>query len=181
MRHAPQALVFGPALSLVVGFSALATDGATVDLTGTWQGAQVCDDFAGGEFSIFTLADNPLLVVQDGDKIRFVSAGSPPNEIADDLVYEGLVQPVEDGSQAEALASICGGDYEAQETVRLRRITVSADGGHFDADSIFFTDDYPQAKGILIFETCKWAYERVSTTPPSVPACQRPGIQRTQR
>jgi hypothetical protein len=181
MRHAPQALVFGPALSLVVGFSALATDGATVDLTGTWQGAQVCDDFAGGEFSIFTLADNPLLVVQDGDKIRFLSAGSPPNEIADDLVYEGLVQPVEDGSQAEALASICGGDYDAQETVRLRRITVSADGGHFDADSIFFTDDYPQAKGILIFETCKWAYERVSTTPPSVPACQRPGIQRTQR
>ena len=134
MRHVPQALAFGPALSLVVGFSALAADGVTVDLTGTWQGAQVCDDFAGGEFLNFTLVNDQLLVVQDGDKIRFVSAGSPPNEIADDLVYEGLVQPAKDGSQAEALASICGGDYEAQETVRLRRITVSADGGHFDAE-----------------------------------------------
>ena len=35
------------------------------DLTGTWQGAQICDGLIGGEFAHFVV-DNPLLVVQDG-------------------------------------------------------------------------------------------------------------------
>ena len=48
-------------------------------------------------------------------------------------------------------------------------------------NSIFFTDDFPLAEGDLDFETCKWAYERVSTERPDVPECQRPGIRPTDR
>ena len=180
MRHVPQALAFGPALSLVVGFSALAADGVTVDLTGTWRGAQVCDDFAGGEFLNFTLVNDQLLVVQDGDKIRFVSAGWPPTRSPTTSFTKASSSRPRTGRRLRRWPASADDDYEPQETVRLHRITVSADGGHFDAESIFFTDDYPPAKGVLDFETCKWAYERVSTTPPSVPDCQRPGIQPTQ-
>jgi hypothetical protein len=92
----------------------------------------------------------PLLVVQDGDTFRFVYVGEPEEEIADDLVYEGVIQPIEGSDHFEALAGICGGDYKAEEIVRLRRIDISEDVARFDADSIFFTDDFPSAKGFSI-------------------------------
>jgi hypothetical protein len=164
---------------LSFGSSALAQDGSEVDLTGTWEGAQICDDLIGGEFDDFVIVDNVLFVVQDGDRFRFVYIGDE-EDIADDLVYEGVIQRVEGSDQFEALAGICGGDYKAEELVRLLRIETSADGGRFDADSIFFTDDFPLDRGVLDFETCKWAYTRVSTERPDVPKCERAGIRPTE-
>jgi hypothetical protein len=166
--------------SLAFGSGALAQDGSEVDLTGTWQGAQICDELIGGKFVNFVTVDSPLLVVQDGDRLRFVVIGDL-EDVPDDLVYEGVIQTVDGSDQFEALAGICGGDYKAEELVRLRRIETSADGGRFDADSIFFTDDFPSFEGILDFDTCKWAYERVSTERPDVPKCERPGIRPTKR
>ena len=55
------------------------------------------------------------------------------------------------------------------------------DVARFDADFIFFTDDFPSFRGTPDFDTCKWAYERVSTERPDVPECQRPGIRSTRR
>ena len=133
-----------------------------------------------GEFGNFVVVDNPLLVVQDGDRFRFLYVGDE-EELADDLVYEGVIQNVEGSDHFEALAGICGGDYKAEEIVRLRRIDISEDVARFDADSIFFTDDFPSFRGTLDFDTCKWAYERVSTERPDVPECQRPGIRPTRR
>ena len=126
------------------------------------------------------IVDNLLLVVQDGDRFRFLYIGDE-EELADDLVYEGVIQTVEGSDHFEALAGICGGDYKAEEIVRLRRIETSETAGRFDADSIFFTDDFPLSEGVRDFETCKWAYERVSTERPDVPKCQRPGIRPTKR
>jgi hypothetical protein len=181
MRRASKVLVLGSMLGpLAFGSGALAQDGSEVDLTGTWQGAQICDELIGGEFTHFVVVDNPLLVVQDGDRFRFLYVGDE-DAIADDLVYEGVIQTVEGSDQFEAMAGICGGDYKAEEIVRLRRIETSTDGGRFDADSIFFTDDFPSAEGVREFDTCKWAYERVSTERPDVPECQRPGIRPTKR
>ena len=51
------------------------------------------------------------------------------------------------GNSVRPLAGMCGGDYKAEEIVRLRRIEVLADAARFDADSIFFTDDFPLAEG----------------------------------
>ena len=181
MRRTSKAFAFSSMLgSLAFGSGALAQDGSGVDLTGTWEGAQICEELIGGEFSNFVVVDNPLLVVQDGDTFRFLYVGDE-EAIADDLLYEGVIQNVEGSDHFEALAGICGGDYKAEEIVRLRRIETSADSGRFDADSIFFTDDFPSAEGVLDFDTCKWAYERVSTEPPDVPECQRPGIRPTKR
>ena len=163
---------------LAFGSGALAEDGSEVDLTGTWEGAQICDELIEGEFTDFVVVDNVLLVVQDDDTFRFLFIGDEES-IADDLVYEGVIQTVEDSDHFEALAGVCGGDYKAEELVRLRRIETSADGSRFDADSIFFTDDFPLADGVLEFDTCKWAYTRVSTERPDVPECQRRGIRPT--
>ena len=181
MRRTSKALALSSMLgSLAFGSGALAQDGSEVDLTGTWEGAQICDELIGGEFGNFVVVDNLLLVVQDGDTFRFVDVGDE-EEIADDLVYEGVIQNVEGSDHFEALAGICGGDYKAEEIVRLRRIETSETAAASMPNSIFFTDDFPLFEGILDFETCKWAYERVSTEPPDVPECQRPGIRPTKR
>ena len=181
MRRTSKAFALSSMLgSLAFGSSALAQDGSDVDLTGTWQGAQICDDLIGGKFDHFVIVDNPLLVVQDGDRFRFLYTGEPEDELADDLVYEGVIQTVEGSDHFEALAGICGGDYKAEEIVRLRRIETSETVGRFDAESVFFTDDFPLFRGTLDFETCKWAYTRVSTERPDVPKCQRPGIRPTR-
>jgi hypothetical protein len=162
--------------SLALGSSTLAQE---VDLTGTWEGAQICEELIGGEFVNSVVVDSPLLVVQDGDTFRFVVIGDE-EELADDLIYEGVIQNIEGSDHFEALVGICGGDYETEEIVRLRRIEVLDDTAHFDADSIFFTDDFPSEE-VLDFDTCKWAYERVSTEPPDVPECTRRGIRPTRR
>jgi hypothetical protein len=181
MRRSSRVVAFSSMLApLAFGSGALAQDGSAVDLAGTWEGAQICDELIGGDFSDFVILDNPLLVVQDGDRFRFLVVGSE-DEIADDLVYEGVVQAVEGSDHFEAMAGICGGDYKAEEIVRLRRIETSETAARFDADSIFFTDDFPSFRGTLDFATCKWAYERVSMERPDVPKCQRPGIRPTRR
>jgi hypothetical protein len=116
------------------------------------------------------IADNALLVVQDGDTFRFLVIGESEDEIADDLVYEGVIQDIEGNDHFEAMAGIRGDDYKPEELVRLRRIETSDTAARFDADSVFFTDDLPEFKATLDFATCKWAYERVSTERPD--ACR---------
>jgi hypothetical protein len=181
MRRTSQAFAFSSMLgSLAFGSGALAENGSEIDLTDTWEGAQICEELIGGEFSNFVVVNNPLLVVQDGDTFRFLYVGDE-EALADDLLYEGVIQNVEGSDHFEASAGICGGDYKAEEMVRLRRINISETAATFDADSIFFTDDFPSFSGTLDFATCKWAYERVSTEPPDVPECQRPGIRPTRR
>ena len=175
MRCTLKALMVGGVLSsLAFGPSALAQGNSSdVDLTGTWVGTQVCDELIGGEYFNFTAAEDQVLVIQEGDRLRLTNLS---------LVYEGVIQEVQGSDFVEAVVGVCGGDYEAQEIVRLRRIFTSGGEhgkGHFDADSIFFTDDFPGARGVLDFDTCKWLYDRVSQEPPEVPECEFPGIQPT--
>ena len=177
MRCTLKALMVGGALSsLAFGPSAVAQgDSSDVDLTRTWEGTQICDELIGGEYFNFMAAEDQLLVIQEGIRLRLINLS---------LVYEGIIQEVQASDFGEAVVGICGGDYEAQEIVRLRRIFTSGgehDKGHFDADFIFFTDDFPEARGVLDFDTCKWLYDRVSQEPPDVPECEFPGIQPTSR
>ena len=133
MRGTSKVLALSSMLGpLAFGSGALAQDGSEVDLTGTWQGAQVCDELDGGEFTPFVVVDSRLLVVQDGDRFRFLSVGDV-EDLADDLVSEGVIQTVEGDDHFEALAGICGGDYKAEEIVRLRRIETSETAARFDA------------------------------------------------
>jgi hypothetical protein len=186
MRRTAKTLVAASALgSLALGAGALAQDGSEVDLTGTWQGTVVCDELLGGEYLNFVDTDAFFEILQEDNTFR-MAYRSPDAEgeeqVADDLLYGGVIQEVEGSIYHEAIAGICGGDYEAQEIIRLRRILTigEEEAGRFDAESVFFTDDFPGAEGVLDFLSCKYAYERVSTEPPEVPACERPGIRPTQ-
>src|SRR4029450_6048266 len=93
MRRTSKAFALSSMLGpLAFGSGALAQDGSEVDLTGTWEGTQVCDDLIGGEFVNFGDNEHRLLIVQDGDSFRLLYTAKPEGEIADDLVYEGVVQ-----------------------------------------------------------------------------------------
>jgi hypothetical protein len=184
MRRASKTLALSSMLgSLAFGPGALAQDGSAVDLTGTWEGTVVCDELLGGEYVNFVDTEAFFEIVQEDDTFR-MAYRSPDAEgeeqVADDLIYEGVIQEVEGSIYSEAIAGICGGDYEAQEIVRLRRILTSDEEGRFDAESVFFSDDFPGAEGVPDFLTCKYAYERVSWEAPDVPDCERPGIRPTQ-
>jgi hypothetical protein len=177
MRRPANTLVVVSVLgSLAFRSGASAQNGSEVDLTGTWEGTVVCDELLGGGYVNFIDTDDFLEIIQDGNtfRIAYRSVGEG-DEVADDLLYEGVIQEVEGSIYSEAMAGTCGGDYEAQEIIRLRRILASGEGGRFDAESIFFTDDFPGAEGVFDFLSCKYAYEQVSTELPEVPECARPG------
>jgi hypothetical protein len=91
---------------------------------------------------------------------------------ATSLLDEGPVVALASSERFEAMVSVCGGSYKAKEMVRLRRVQVNeGGGGSFDAESLYESADAPGFEGVQIFGTCKWAYERVSTSNPRVPRC----------
>ena len=153
-------------LGLLASGPAQATDR---DLTGTWKGIQVCDDSDGGVARSF-VTDDRVEISQEGDRLRLRRV-SQDGELS--LTYEGTVVALADSSRFEAMVSVCDGSYAAREMLRLRRVRVSEDGGGtFDAESLYESSEVPGLRGIQIFGTCKWAYQRISTADPRIPRCQ---------
>jgi hypothetical protein len=169
MRRTSKAFALGSMLgSLTFGSSALAQDGSEASLTGIWQGIYVCDDSEAGVQVNFVADDRVEITQQDGLlRLRRVTQDG-----ADFLLYEGPVVALASSERVEAMVSVCGGSYKAKEMVRLRRVQVNEDGsGSFDAESLYDSADAPGKEGVQIFGTCKWAYERASTSNPRVPRC----------
>jgi hypothetical protein len=154
--------------SLAFGSTALAQDGSEASLTGIWDGIQVCDDSQAGVQLNFVADDRVEITQQDGLlRLRRVTQDG-----ADSLLYEGPAVALASSERFEAMVSVCGGSYKAKEMVRLRRVQVNEDGsGSFDAESLYESADAPGFEGDQFFGTCKWAYERVSTSNPRVPRC----------
>ena len=61
-----------------------------------------------------------------------------------------------------------GGEFEAQEMVRIRRIRTDKGSGEvaWDAESIFLSKE-----GGKNYSTCKWEYTRVSDEEPDFDPC----------
>jgi hypothetical protein len=154
------------AVVVVIGLVGLVFQQAVAfDLTGTWRGTQVCDELIGGKFENFVVIKDKLQISQSGDKIRMSNLG---------LLYRGVIQKNEECKETgEAILTVCGGDFEAQEMVRILRIRAKKNetAGSWDAISIFQTTEYPGSEGVQDFATCKWAYERTDTCDPEVPTC----------
>ena len=154
--------------SLAFGSTALAQDGSEASLTGIWEGIQVCDDSQAGVQVNFVAEDRVEITQKDG----LLRLRRETEDGADFLLYEGPVAALVSSERFEAMVSVCGGSYKAKEMVRLRRVQVNEDGsGSFDAESLYESADAPGFEGVQIFGTCKWAYERVSTSNPRVPRC----------
>ncbi len=138
------------------------------DLTGTWEGIQVCDDTDGGVAQNF-VTDDRVEITQRGDHLRLRRV---TQDGAESLTYEGTVVALAHSDRFEAMVSVCDGSYEAREMLRLRRVQVGGGGGGtFDAESLYESSDVPGIRGTQIFGTCKWAYERVSPDNPRVRRC----------
>jgi hypothetical protein len=155
----------------IVAMGLLASGAALADeasLTGIWEGIQVCDDSQDG-VQVNFVADDRVEITQRDGNLRFRRL---TQDGTGSLLYEGTVVALAASERFEAMVSVCGGSYEAQEMVRLRRVQVTEDGsGSFDAESLYESADAPAFQGVQIFGTCKWAYERVSTSDPRVPRC----------
>jgi hypothetical protein len=137
---------------------------AVPDLTGTWRGIQICDELVGGRYENF-VEQSSILIRQTGAQINLLYRGAAGS--ADNVLYEGVLQQVAGSTRAEGVAVACGGGYRSQEVLRLRPIQTSGSVTEFNADSQFFTDDFPGEVGIPDFGTCKFAYRRASTEPPT--------------
>jgi hypothetical protein len=82
MRRTSKAFALSSMLGpLAFGSGAPAQDGSEVDLTGTWEGTQVCDDLIGGEFANFVDNEHRLLIVQDGDSFRLLYTAKPEGRL----------------------------------------------------------------------------------------------------
>lgn len=154
------------AVVVVIGLVGLVFQQAVAfDLTGIWRGTQVCDELIGGKFGNFVVTEDELQISQCGDEIRMSNLG---------LLYRGVIQENEECKETgEAILTVCGGDFEAQEMVRIMRIRAKKNetAGSWDAISIFQSSEYPGSEGVQDFATCKWAYERTDTCDPEVPTC----------
>jgi hypothetical protein len=154
--------------SLAFGSTALAQDGSEASLTGIWEGIYVCDDSQAG-VQVNFVAEDRVEITEKDDILRLRRV---TEDGATSLLYEGPVAALASSERFEAMVSVCGGSYTAKEMVRLRRVQVNEDGsGSFDAESLYESADAPGFEGDQIFGTCKWAYERVSTSNPRVPRC----------
>ena len=56
--------------------------------------------------------------------------------------------------------------------IRLRPIGSSGGQPFFNGESQFFTNDFPGSGGAVNFGTCKYVYQRVAATKPTVPKCE---------
>jgi hypothetical protein len=121
---------------LITTMGLLASGAAPTDeasLTEIWEGIQVCDDpHAGVQLEI--VADDRVEITQRDGHLRLQRVTQDGSA---SLLYEGTVVTLASSERFEAMVSICGGSYEAQEIVRLRRVRVNENGsGSFDAESL---------------------------------------------
>src|SRR4029450_4919969 len=101
------------------------------------------------------VAEDRVEITQKDDLLRLQRV---TQDGADSLLYEGPVAALVSSERFEAMVSVCGGSYKAQEMVRLRRVQVNEDGsGSFDAESLYDSAGAPGKEGVQIFGTCKWA------------------------
>lgn len=159
------------AVVVVIGLVGLVFQQAVAfDLTGTWIGTQICDEIVGGKFENFVVTEDEVQISQCGDEIRMTTSGLSTFG----LLYSGVIQENEECKDTgEAILTVCGGDFEAQEMVRIMRIRAKKNetAGSWDAISIFQSSEYPGYEGVQDFATCKWAFERTDASDPEVPTC----------
>ena len=138
------------------------------DLSGEWQGTELCDELDDGTPGVFA-EDSPIFIRQGRDG-RFRLLFRLDDGKAD-VIYEGVLKRVAGSANYEGVAIACGGAFTSQEVIRLRPIGSSDGQPFFNGESVFFTNDFPGSGGAVNFGTCKYVYQRVAAARPAIPAC----------
>ena len=131
------------------------------DLTGTWQGKQVCKFTTadGKEKQVFR--DDVLTMTQIGTEVRIYMASL-------DFLYTGLAFANAANPNKGAVGfRLCGLSDNTTTAGEMGRAKVRAEpftlNGKFVATSIYADNEE--------VDTCKWKYHRISTEDPGVSAC----------
>jgi len=135
------------------------------DLTGTWQGKQVCKILtADGKREVQVFRKDVITITQVAGEVRtlMTSTASGP------LLYTGLgFTEAADPDKGDVAFRLCGLSDDPATKGELGRAKVrtqpSRSRGKFKATSIFTTADE--------VDTCTWNYHRTSADDPGVPAC----------
>jgi hypothetical protein len=141
---------------------ATALQASAFDLTGTWQGEQVCKVFtSAGQREKQEFENDIIAITQIGTEVRI----SMP---AVNLLYTGLgFNKTSNTNEGEVTFRLCGITQNPTTEGEMGRAEVGAKslslGGKFKATSIFSDGDE--------VDTCDWNYERISMVNPNVPAC----------
>lgn len=159
------ALVAGTLVHAMLPLAPQAAD--AIDLTGRWEGTEVCDELDSGQPGVF--AETSPIFIQQRANGRFSMLFRLENGKAN-VIYEGLVRKVAGGGH-EAIAIACGGAFKSQEVIRFRPVVAQGRQGLLNGESQFFTDDFPGAEGKVNFGTCKYAYQRVAVRRPTIERC----------
>ena len=139
------------------------------DLSGEWHGTELCDELDSGTFGVFA-ETSPIFVAQ-GANGRFRMLFRLADGTAD-VLYEGILKRVAGGNEVQGVAIACGGAFSSSEVIRLRPIGSSDGQLFFNGESQFFTNDFPGFEGSVNIGTCKYVYQRVTQSKPTVPKCQ---------
>ena len=155
-------------LAACLGVAAPAGANQLPDLSGEWHGTELCDELDSGTFGVF--AETSPIFIRQGEGGRFRMLFRLAGGTAD-LLYEGILKRVAGGDEVQGVAIACGGAFASSEVIRLRPVARSGGQLFFNGESQFFTNDYPGAGGAVNFGTCKYVYQRVAATRPTVPKC----------
>ena len=136
-----------------------------IDLTGTWEGKQVCQYFDGRK-SIQTDED-VLRVSQNGEDFYFSSV------LVDEIFHGRIIESAQHPDKsAQAVFVECETTESSayQELGRATKLQTKAKGGGlFKATSNFF--QLPDSEVRLLLGTCIWTYKRVDTIDPNIESC----------
>ena len=139
------------------------------DLSGEWHGTELCDELDSGTFGVF--AETSPIFIRQGTNGRFRMLFRLADGTAD-VLYEGILKRVAGGNEVQGVAIACGGAFSSSEVIRLRPIGSSDGQLFFNGESQFFTNDFPGFEGSVNIGTCKYVYQRVTQSKPTVPKCQ---------
>ncbi|HKA56057.1 MAG TPA: hypothetical protein VKJ47_20585 [Candidatus Binatia bacterium] len=154
-------IMFGAVMAGALS-GAMLSPASAFDLTGTWQGRQVCKILtAGGKREEQVFQKDVIAVTQVGDEVRILMKSV-------NLLYSGLgFTDATDHDKGEVAFRLCGLSDDPTTKGEMGRAEVSTapfpPGSKFKATSFFTTADE--------VDTCGWNYRRIATGDPGVPPC----------
>jgi len=152
-------------MALFAWLSLTAAAAWAIDLTGTWAGTQVCQEFD-GQARIRNFPNDEMTVSQSGNDLFFFT---PLVGVFHAQVIENAKRPA---GKADAIFTACGttdaSTYQELGRATTLRVTTRGSETRFEALSNFFQDN---PDGYRFMGTCVWNYRRVDTADPKVGDC----------
>jgi hypothetical protein len=155
-----------PWLPLAFAAACLAQPAAAFDLTGTWEGKQVCRGLSAGEKTSFSIPSQ-LRITQTGTELALEVVSDAGTDVYNGIGIDNALKP----TVGEAYFVHCGmsdvpavGDAFDESGRALLRTNEETGGGSFTGSSSFY-NDLPE-----VF-TCKWIYKRTDPADPGVSGC----------